>query len=178
MQLSQTLETKLDQYSRRLEALDTKIIRLEALVMLNLDKISENISTKNFKDDMSRTNLLRKMDSVYEGINHRLGYMERKYETNLAKIQVKNSILVRFSGFIFYFQAKVDTTLSRFDKMEENMTTRDSDIEAEISDVIFAMDDLKSTCTAMEEKMYNVTIATLNVIGSKHKLFATKSCIL
>lgn len=88
MQLSQTLEAKLDQYSRRLEALDTKIIRLEALVMLNLDKISENISTKNFKDDMSRTNLLRKMDSVYEGINHRLSYMDRKYETNLVKIQV------------------------------------------------------------------------------------------
>lgn len=90
MQLSQTLETKLDQYSRRLEALDTKIIRLEALVMLNLDKISENISTKNFKDDMSRTNLLRKMDSVYEGLNHRLSYMDRKYEANLAKIQVIN----------------------------------------------------------------------------------------
>ncbi|XP_018568018.1 uncharacterized protein LOC108908462 [Anoplophora glabripennis] len=158
MQLSQTLETKLDQYSRRLEALDTKIIRLEALVMLNLDKISENISTKNFKDDMSRSNLLRKMDSVYEGINHRLGYMDRKYETNLAKIQTK-----------------VDTTLSRLEKIEENMTTRDSDIEAEISDVIFAIDDLKTTCNAMEEKIYNVTTAVLNVTQSAYKYLQDKN---
>ncbi|KAJ8916252.1 hypothetical protein NQ315_016392 [Exocentrus adspersus] len=152
MQLAQTLEAKLEQYSRRLEALDTKMTRLEALVMLNLDKISENISTKNFKDDMAKTNLLRKMDSVYEGIGHRLAYAERKHDANIAKIQTK-----------------VDATLTRLDKMEENMATRDSDIETEISDAIFAIDDLKTTCTTTGEKLYNITTANLNVTKDSYK---------
>lgn len=90
MQLSQTLETKLELYSRRLESLDNKIIRLEALVMLNLDKISENISTKNFKDDISKTNTYRKMDSLYETLANRMSYMDRKYDANFAKIQVSS----------------------------------------------------------------------------------------
>lgn len=57
----------------------------------------------------------------------------------------------------------MDTTLTKLEKFEENITVRDSDIEAEISDTIFAIDDLKTTCTTMEEKLYNVTSATLNV---------------
>lgn len=88
MQLSQTLESKLDLYSRRLESLDTKIVRLETLVMLNLDKISENISTKNFKDDISRTNTYRKMDSLYESLHNKISYMEKQQEENYEKIQV------------------------------------------------------------------------------------------
>lgn len=93
MQLAQTLENKLELYSRQLESLDTKIIRLEALVMLNLDKISENISTKNFKDDVSRTTTYRKMDSLYESITHRLNYIDRRHETNFEKIQVRKLFL-------------------------------------------------------------------------------------
>lgn len=88
MQLATSLDVKLDQYSRKLESLDTKIIRLEALVMLNLDKISENISTKNFKDDIGRTSTYRKMDTMYEGISHRLSYMDRKYDGSFMKMQV------------------------------------------------------------------------------------------
>jgi hypothetical protein len=87
MHLSPTLEDKLEQYQRKLESIDTKIIRLESLVMLNLDKISENISTKNFKDDIAKTNLVKKVDGVYEGISHRLNYIDRKLETATNKIQ-------------------------------------------------------------------------------------------
>lgn len=56
--------------------------------MLNLDKISENISTKNYKDDISDTNVGKKIDSIYEGLSHRLSYMDRKFETNTIKNQV------------------------------------------------------------------------------------------
>ncbi|KAJ8958799.1 hypothetical protein NQ318_019557 [Aromia moschata] len=145
MQLSQTLSTKLDLYSRRLDSLDTKIIRLEALVMLNLDKISENISTKNFKDDISKTNTMRKLDSAYEGISHRLNYMDRKYEANFAKAQTK-----------------MDLVLMRLEKIEESVSTKDSDAEAEISDAIFAIDDLKTAYSSMEGKLQNFTTLTLN----------------
>ncbi|KAJ8976650.1 hypothetical protein NQ317_009114 [Molorchus minor] len=154
MQLSQTLESKLDQYNRRLESLDTKIIRLESLVMLNLDKISENISTKNFKDDVTKTNTMRKLDSVYEGINHRLSYLERRLDTHLAKIQTK-----------------VDTTLTHLEKIEDNFDTRGSDIEAELSDTNFAIDDLKTAIGTMEQKLLNTTSTSLNVTKNNYDLF-------
>lgn len=79
----------MEQYARKLEALDTKILRLEAILSLQMDKISENISTKNFKDDMAKTNLLRKIDAMYEGIYNRLTYIEGKFESNIAKINVR-----------------------------------------------------------------------------------------
>lgn len=79
----------MEQYARKLETLDTKILRLEAMVSLQLDKISENISTKNFKDDIAKTNLLRKIDAMYEGIYNKLMYIEGKFESNTAKINVR-----------------------------------------------------------------------------------------
>lgn len=99
MHLSPTFEEKLEQYQRKLESIDTKIIRLESLVMLNLDKISENISTKNFKDDIARTNLVKKMDGVYESISHRMNYIERKFETSVNKIQVITITDIRYCFF-------------------------------------------------------------------------------
>lgn len=89
MQFSPTAESKIEQYARKLENLDTKILRLEAMVSLQLDKISENISTKNFKDDIIKTNLLRKIDAMYEGIYNRLTYIEGKFETHIVKLNVR-----------------------------------------------------------------------------------------
>lgn len=47
--------------------------------------------------------------------------------------------------------------------MEENVSKRDSDLETELSDAIFAIDDLKSTYKLMEQKLFNITEATLSV---------------
>lgn len=94
MQFSPTIEGKMEQYARKLETLDTKILRLEAMVSLQLDKISENISTKNFKDDISKTNLLRKIDAIYEGIYNKLTYIEGKFDSNIAKINVRHILII------------------------------------------------------------------------------------
>lgn len=91
MQFSPTVESKLEQYARKLEMMDSKILRLETMVSLQLDKISENISTKNFKDDLSKTNFLRKIDAMYEGISNKLTYIEGKFDSNIAKINVRYS---------------------------------------------------------------------------------------
>ncbi|RZC34953.1 leucine-rich repeat-containing protein, partial [Asbolus verrucosus] len=140
MHLSPTLEDKFEQYQRKLESIDTKILRLESLMMLNLDKISENISTKNFKDDIAKTNLMKKMDAIYEGVSHRLNYMDRKFETSNIKIQ-----------------NKLETTLTRLEKMDEGFTRRNEDIEVELSDAIAAIDDLKTSYQIMEENIVNNT---------------------
>lgn len=149
MQLSQNLENKLDQYNRKLESLDSKIVRLEALVMLNLGKISENISTKNFKDDLTKTDLFRKLDSIYEGINHRLNYIERKIDTSSVKIQ-----------------ETVETTGIRLEKMERDSMKRDTDFENELSITISGIKNLTTNYNNLEKKLANVTEDNLNV--SKH----------
>jgi hypothetical protein len=140
MHLSPTLEDKLEQYQRKLESIDTKIIRLESLVMLNLDKISENISTKNFKDDIAKTNLVKKVDGVYEGISHRLNYIDRKLETTTNKIQ-----------------GKLEATVTRLEKMDDSFTRKNEDIEIELSDAITAIDDLKTSQSVTEENILNNT---------------------
>lgn len=89
MQYSPSIEGKMERFARKLESLDTKIFRLETLISLQLDKISENISTKNFKDDITKTSWMRKIDAIYEGLYNRLTYMEGKFENNFARLNVK-----------------------------------------------------------------------------------------
>uniref|UniRef100_A0A6P7H0I0 Uncharacterized protein LOC114349339 n=1 Tax=Diabrotica virgifera virgifera TaxID=50390 RepID=A0A6P7H0I0_DIAVI len=151
MQLSQNLEVKLDQYNRKLENLDNKITRLEALVMLNLGKVSENISTKNFKDDLTKTDILRKLDSTYEGVTHRLNYIERKLEVNSE-----------------LFQDKLEAMFKHLDKMDKDAIKRDSDLETEVSAAISGIKNLTTTYKILERKVMNVTEDDLAV--AKHTL--------
>ncbi|XP_063914188.1 uncharacterized protein LOC135130682 [Zophobas morio] len=155
--LSQSFEEKLEQYQRKLESIDTKIIRLETLAMLNLDKISENISTKNFKDDIARTNLAKKVDAVYEGISHRLNYMDRKLETSSGKLQ-----------------GKLEAALTRLERMDESFTTRNEEIEIELSDALAAIDDLKTSYGTMEENIVNNTDENFE-ISLKEQMLLMKS---
>ncbi|CAG9863376.1 unnamed protein product [Phyllotreta striolata] len=151
LQLSRTFETKLDQYNRKLENLDSKLMRLEALVMMNLGKISENISTKNFKDDIAKTDTSRKLDSIYESITNRLNYVERKLDVDNAKIQ-----------------EKFEKTFLHLDRIEKGTSKRDSDLETELSTVIKTLENLKKTNRITEEKFLNVSAENKNV--SKHTL--------
>lgn len=75
--------------------MDTKLNRLEATTALQLDKISENISTKNFKDDLVKSSLFRKIDAIYEGVSHRLAYVENKLEASNQNIQVSTLHKIR-----------------------------------------------------------------------------------
>lgn len=92
-QYSPSIENKIEQYLKKLEAIDSKINRMEGVITLQLEKISENISVKNFKDEITKTNTYRKIESVYEGIIHKVAYVENKFETSMLKIQVKRLFL-------------------------------------------------------------------------------------
>lgn len=81
----------LETFSRKLENLDGKLNRMETLLGIQMDKISENISAKNFKDDVAKTNLFKRIDVLYEGLLHRLAYFESKVDVTLAKVQVKTA---------------------------------------------------------------------------------------
>lgn len=107
-QYSPTVEGKLDQYIRKLEGIETKISRLEAVMSLELDRIVNNMSNKNFKDEITKEHLLRKINDVYDRINHRVIFIELKMDMNQKKLEVSsiktktNRINLRWC--FFYFQ--------------------------------------------------------------------------
>lgn len=47
--------------------------------------------------------------------------------------------------------------ITKLEKMEESLTIRDADMEAELADAVAAIDDLKTTCTGIEENVMNAT---------------------
>ncbi|XP_030747834.1 uncharacterized protein LOC115876265 [Sitophilus oryzae] len=145
MQLSETLKTKLEQYHRKLEILDKKMIQLESMIMLNLDKISENISTKNYRDDIVKTQIYRKLDNMYDGLSHRMSYMDKKHDMALDKLQIKT-----------------DTVMSRLEKMEDSMNQKYSDIENEFSDTQIIIEELKTSLISTEENYQNLTSGILH----------------
>lgn len=49
------------------------------------------------------------------------------------------------------------------DKIEDNLVTRNADIEAELADGIAAIDDLKNTCVNIESNILNINKESINV---------------
>ncbi|XP_050306770.1 myosin-7-like [Anthonomus grandis grandis] len=153
MQLSETLKSKLDQYSRKLDVLDTKLIRLESMAMLNLNQISENISNKNYKDDLAKTQLYKKLETFYEGLSHRMNYVDRKIEIGFDKIQ-----------------SKVDSTLQRLERMEEDMIQRNSDIESELSETLSTLEDYRSSIVKTDKILINISNSLESTVQGGHML--------
>lgn len=87
-QYGPTIEGKVEHFGRKLDGLEAKITRLESVVQMEVDKISENMSSRSFKEDLANDHVLRKLDSIYDRINHRLVYMEMKMEMADKKLQV------------------------------------------------------------------------------------------
>lgn len=62
---------------------------------------------------------------------------------------------------------------SKLDKIEETLTIRDSDMEAELADAIAAIDDLKTSCSNIEGNVINMTKETVKVpfISRANKIY-------
>jgi hypothetical protein len=46
------------------------------------------MSGKQLKEELSNDQINRKLDSTYERLNHRLGYLEARLDVSIAKLQV------------------------------------------------------------------------------------------
>jgi predicted metal-dependent peptidase len=46
------------------------------------------MSARQLKEELSRDQINRKLDSTYERFNHRLGYLEARLDVSVAKLQV------------------------------------------------------------------------------------------
>ncbi|XP_017783217.1 PREDICTED: uncharacterized protein LOC108567332 isoform X3 [Nicrophorus vespilloides] len=141
---SYELTTKPEQTNnRKLDAIESRLARFEAVVAAQFDKFAENMSNKVFSDDLARDHVHRKIDGNYDRINHRLFYLEMRLDSGEKRIS-----------------EKLDLLLTRFKNMEETLTTREADIEVEISDVLSVVDDIKTTFTSLDFKNISKTFKT------------------
>lgn len=46
--------------------------------------------------------------------------------------------------------------IRKLEKMEDSLTVRDSDLEAEMADAVAAIDDMKAACSSVEENVTKV----------------------
>ncbi|KAL3282397.1 hypothetical protein HHI36_005582 [Cryptolaemus montrouzieri] len=88
-QLTPTLETRLENFQNRISGMEMKLLRVETLLTTKLDRMSDNISSRHFRDDMVQTDLFRKIEAAYDGVTHKLAYMDRKWDSGFLKMQGK-----------------------------------------------------------------------------------------
>lgn len=94
-----------DAHARRLDSIESRIARLETLLELRLDKLTEMMSSRQLKDELAKEQMSRSVDAASERLNHRLGYMETRIDVNLAKMQ---SSLESLSGRVERLDAGVE----------------------------------------------------------------------
>ncbi|KAF5281259.1 hypothetical protein FQA39_LY05145 [Lamprigera yunnana] len=139
IQCGTRINGKLDYYGRKIDNIEKSLSKLEVQVKVELEKITDNINNRNFKEDISKERVMRNIDTVYEKINHKLTGLQG--QTDVSNLKIKNI---------------GETIIAKLDKIEESLTIRDSDMEAELTDAITAIDDLKTTCTNYEEATMNI----------------------
>ncbi|XP_023704622.1 uncharacterized protein LOC111862963 isoform X3 [Cryptotermes secundus] len=136
-------EISIEQQSRRMETIESRLGRLETLLELRLDKLSETMSARQLKEELSRDQINRKLDSTYERLNHRLSYLEARLDVSVAKLQ-----------------STIDTGVGRMERLEATAAGRQGDIEAELADIETGIDEIKKHVTAFEEQ-HNRSLVTI-----------------
>ena len=49
------------------------------------------MSARQLKEELAKDQIHRKLDSTYERLNHRLGYLEARLDVGITKLQVSNT---------------------------------------------------------------------------------------
>ncbi|KAF2904883.1 hypothetical protein ILUMI_01300 [Ignelater luminosus] len=157
MQCTAAISGKIDYYGRKIDNIEKDLSRFQVYMRMELDKISENISTRNFKDDITKDRIVRKIDATYERINHKLVNIEGQIDIGSIKSQNGREMII-----------------TKLEKMEESLTIRDADMEAELADAVAAIDDLKTTCTGIEENVMNATKESTKIVLKNTEKFVKR----
>ncbi|KAL1131456.1 hypothetical protein AAG570_011073 [Ranatra chinensis] len=129
--------------ARRLETLDERVRRSQTAFEMKLESLSQTIVSCELKDELSRDQLSRKLESSQERLIHRLGYVESRLDTAINKLQ-----------------GSMEMNLGKLE-------IRDADVETELADIGTTIDDMKSNSIAMGEKV-NQTYEMLITLSQKH----------
>lgn len=127
-QLTPTLEARLEHFQQRISGMEVKLLRVEALLTSKLDRMSDNISSRHFRDDMVQTDMFRKIETAYDGITHRLAYMDRKSENAFLKLQEKS-----------------ETFSKKMESMNNALTDKYDSIESQLTDIVDGMEDINKS---------------------------------
>ncbi|XP_069674236.1 putative leucine-rich repeat-containing protein DDB_G0290503 isoform X2 [Periplaneta americana] len=126
-------EVSIEQQSRRMETMESRLGRLETLLELRLDKLSESMSARQLKDELSKDQINRKLDSTYERINHRLGYLEARLDVGISKLQ-----------------STIEGNEGRMERLESTAAGRQSEVESELADIGSGIHEIKKQLTTFE----------------------------
>lgn len=112
----------------------------------------------------------RKIDTVYERLNHRMSYMESRIENNIVKLQVtiskknlfyskKNrNIKCNLKSYFFYFsllQGTLDQTLNRISQQLEQNEKTNNEIENDIIEISSNVEETKSMIMNVNSSISN-----------------------
>ncbi|KAK6641835.1 hypothetical protein RUM44_013553 [Polyplax serrata] len=120
-------ELTIESQNRKLESLESKITRIETLLELKIDKLTEGLTSKTLKEELSKEQLSRKIDTVYERLNHRMSYMESRIENNIVK-QLTN----------------LDSSLKGISQQIEPLEKSYSEVEGELMEISNSFEEIKN----------------------------------
>lgn len=132
------LELTAESQTRKLETLESKISRIETLLELRIDKLTEGLSSKNLKEELAKEQMTRKVDTVYERLNHRMSYMESRIENNIVKLQ-----------------GTLDQTLNRISQQLEQNEKTNNEIENDIIEISSNVEEAKSMLVNFNSSISN-----------------------
>ncbi|XP_069674237.1 putative leucine-rich repeat-containing protein DDB_G0290503 isoform X3 [Periplaneta americana] len=132
-----------------METMESRLGRLETLLELRLDKLSESMSARQLKDELSKDQINRKLDSTYERINHRLGYLEARLDVGISKLQ-----------------STIEGNEGRMERLESTAAGRQSEVESELADIGSGIHEIKKQLTTFETQQNRSLVAIME--NGKH----------
>ncbi|XP_075234018.1 uncharacterized protein LOC142331790 [Lycorma delicatula] len=126
--LKYSWESVIDQMTRKIEMLESKIARMDTANQLRLEKLTEAVNSREIKEELSTEQLSRKLDFSYEKINHKLNYMETRLDATLNKMQ--NTL---------------DSGIGRIE-------SRQTELDNGLTEISQSVEEIKSLTIQMEDK--------------------------
>ncbi|KAJ9574153.1 hypothetical protein L9F63_008409, partial [Diploptera punctata] len=96
------------------------------------------LSARQLKEELAKDQINRKIDSTYERLNHRLGYMEARLDVGITKLQ-----------------SSIESGMGRIERLETTAVGRQGGMENEIMTIGSGISDLKKQFSVFEEQCNN-----------------------
>lgn len=92
-----------------------------------LSTISQTLSARQLKEELSNDQISRKFDAAYERLNHRLGYLEDRFGHGIDKLQVSSHLYNIAVNCIFFLSLRPPPTTSGVQNFNCNLHLGSSD---------------------------------------------------
>ncbi|XP_076358816.1 uncharacterized protein LOC143251257 [Tachypleus tridentatus] len=161
------LDFFMDQLTRRLENIETKLGALETTFDVRIKKVEEVIMGKDIKEELTNEHLSRKMSNINDKLNNKVAFLDAKIDIRTESITNKLELfqrdvqgaiddvlekLVKSDERIAQFESAVLTKLQMFDDIRRNF----NDIHLFLKEKLMTL--MKDQIVCMESRVENMTI--------------------